>query len=196
MRLLIAVIILSIQFPASIMAQIGPPGRGGPPGSGDPADLPITVLELDGSDLDFGQIIANSGLHIIDINNSKVLGITAVRFLDVLVEITAGDALLLNNDPSCNSDPTCRLPFTLDAAYANNGENDPSAATPFTISGNTAIASFRIKQGGGNNIPPPAFGDPDKFAETAYVYIFGSITAGSVTGGIYTNTINITVVHD
>src|SRR6056297_3623289 len=99
-RLLILLIILSVQFPAGIMAQ------GGPPDSGDLEDLPITVLELDGSNLDFGQIIANSGLHIIDINSSKVLGITAVRFLDVLVEITAGDALLLNNDPSCNSDPT------------------------------------------------------------------------------------------
>lgn len=189
-RLLILLIILIVYNPARTLAQ------GGPPGSGDLEDLPITVLELDGSNLDFGQIIANSGLHIIDINSSKVLGITAVRFLDVLVEITAGDALLLNNDPSCNSDPTCRLPFTLEAAYANEGTNDPSAATPFTVSGNTAIASFRIRQGGGNNIPPPAFRNPEQFEDTAYIYIFGSITAGNVTGGIYTNTINVTVVHD
>jgi len=190
MRLLILMTVLSVHNPVATLAQGGPPGRG------DPADLPITVLDLDGSDLDFGQIVSNSGLHIVDINNSKVLGITAVRFLNVLVEITAGDALLLNNNPSCNGDLSCSLPFTLDAAYANEGLNDPSAAKPFIISGNTAVASFKIREGGGNNIPPPAFRNPERFEDTAYIYIFGTINAGNVTGGIYTNAINITVVHD
>jgi len=195
MRLSFFISVIFFFISNNIFAQPpgGPPGGGG---SGDPSDLPITVTELNGSNLDFGQIISNSGLHVVDINNSKVLGITAVRFLDVLVEIVAGNELLLENNPSCAGDPSCSIPFTLDAAFANNGQNNPSQSEPFTINGNTAVASFSIRQGSGNNIPPPAFRNPERFEETAYIYIFGSINAGMVDGGRYVNNITVTVVHD
>ncbi len=188
MRIILFISMYFLFIPANTFAQ--------PPGGGDPSDLPITVSELNNSDLDFGQILSNSGLHIVDINNSKVLGITAVRFLDVLVEIVAGNELLLDNNPSCSGDPSCSIPFTLDAAYANEGQNDPAQSKPFTINGNTAVASFRIREGGGNNIPPPAFRNPERFEETAYIYIFGSINAGLVDGGRYVNNITVTVIHD
>jgi len=69
MRLSFFISVIFFFISNNIFAQPpgGPPGGGG---SGDPSDLPITVTELNGSNLDFGQIISNSGLHVVDINRS------------------------------------------------------------------------------------------------------------------------------
>ena len=161
--------------------------------------LPITITDLDGTDLEFGQIVSNSGLQLIPIEFSKVLGIRGSRFLDVLVEISADNELLLNSNPSCQGNPSCSIPFTLQASYANNGVNDPGQSMPFSVNSNFAVASFKILQNGGNATPFLIFLAqifPDLFQSTAYVYIFGSINVGNVAGGNYSNSITITVIHD
>lgn len=188
MRLLLLLIILFICYPVRTAAQ-----------GGNTNNLPITVLELDGTDLDFGQIVSGSGIDSIPIEFSKVLSISGARFLDVFVEISAGDALLRNSDPSCLGDPTCSIPFTLEAAYANNGVNETGQSTPFSVNSNFAAASFKILENGGNPSPFLVFLAqlfPNAFQSTAYIYIFGSINAGPALGGNYSNSITVTVIHD
>jgi hypothetical protein len=186
MRIILLFLVLIIQYPVYTLAQ-------------NVNNLPITVLELDGTDLEFGQIVSGSGVDIIPIEFSKVLSVSGARFLDVFVEISAGDALLRNSDPSCQGDPACSIPFTLEAAYANNGVNETGQSTPFTVNSNFAAASFKILENGGNASPFLIFLAqifPNAFQSTAYIYIFGSINTGPVLGGNYSNSITVTVVHD
>ena len=186
MRLILLIIVLIIQSPVGTVAQ-------------GTNNLPITVLELDGTDLDFGQIVSGSGIDTIPIEFSKVLSVSGARFLDVLVEISAGNALLRNSNPSCQGDPSCSIPFDLQAAYANNGVNETGQSTSFSVNSNFAVASFKILQNGGNPSPFLVFLAqifPNAFQSTAYIYIFGSINAGPVLGGNYSNSITVTVIHD
>lgn len=162
----------------------------------------LTLSELNPSeDLDFGTIIQSQGLTNIDITNAKVLTLEGVKYLDVLLDITADDYLLLNGDLGCETDPSCRIAFTLQAAYANRGDNDTNEAYNMTVLSNIASAQFQIlqRESGPPGPPPtPVYEgyNPSLFNETAYIYIFGSINVGSVDAGSYSGQIMVTLNYD
>ena len=162
----------------------------------------VTLSELNiGEDLDFGLLIQNEGVVSLPIAESKVLSILGVKYLDVIVDITADNYLLLNGNLSCSTDPSCRIPFTLQASYANNGSNTFSQAVNFTVVSNVASAQFPIKRrAGGPPSPPPTpvyeGYNPNLFQETAYLYIYGSLNVGTINAGSYTADIIITISYD
>ena len=162
----------------------------------------VTLSDLSpGSDLDFGIVIMNEGMVSKDINDAKVLSIEGVKYLDVIVDITADDYLLLNGNLACVSDPSCRLPFTLNAAYANRGLNNTSQAITMSIASNIASAQFPIKYRGNNPPGPPPTPvysgyNPALYNETAYIYIYGALNVGSIDAGTYEGQITIMVSYD
>tara|TARA_R110002126_G_scaffold42758_2_gene123043 strand:+ start:4056 stop:4664 length:609 start_codon:yes stop_codon:yes gene_type:complete len=162
----------------------------------------VTLSEVNiGENLDFGLLVQNEGLISVPIAESKVLSILGVKYLDVIVDVTADDYLLLNGNLSCLTDPSCRIPYTLQASYANNGSNTFSEAVNFTVVSNVASAQFPIKRRtGGPPSPPPTpvyeGYNPNLFQETAYLYIYGSLNVGNVTAGSYTIDIMVTISYD
>ena len=157
----------------------------------------LTLSELIPSEeLDFGTIIQNQGLTTIDITNAKVLTLEGVKYLDVLLDITADDYLLLNGDLGCETDPTCRIAFTLQAAYANRGDNDTNEAYNMTVLSNVASAQFQILQRESGPPGPPPTPVYEGYNETAYIYIFGSLNVGSVDAGSYSGQIMVTLNYD
>ncbi|MBD3615486.1 MAG: hypothetical protein HUJ22_02860 [Gracilimonas sp.] len=162
----------------------------------------VTISELNPSEtLNFGMTLQNEGLKSIDLFNAKVLMIEGVKYLDVLVDISADNYLYLDNDVSCNASFTNCIPFTLQAAYANRGSNDTNQAVLMQVTSNMASAQFPILARG-NRPPgppptPPHEGyNPAVFNETAYLYIYGSLNVGIVNSGSYTGNITITVSYD
>ncbi|MBO6792468.1 MAG: hypothetical protein JJ895_01065 [Balneolaceae bacterium] len=162
----------------------------------------VSISDLNpGLDLDFGLLAKNEGVSSLSMNESKVISIEGVRYLDVYVEIMADEYLLKDGNPSCATNPSCRIPFTLQAAYANRGQNNTAQSTIMNVLSFTATALFPIKYRG--NAPPgppptPVYSgyNPALFNETAYLYIYGSINVGNVDAGSYTSDITITVSYD
>lgn len=162
----------------------------------------ISLSEFNPSEeLDFGTLIQNQGPASIDLVNAKILTLEGVKYLDVLVDITADNYLLLNGDLGCETDPSCRIPFTLEAAYANRGNNNVNESVNITVLSNVASAQFQILQrtnGPPGPPPTPVYEgyDPSIFNETAYLYIYGSINIGNVDAGSYNSSISVTINYD
>lgn len=162
----------------------------------------MTLTEITpGSDIEFGMVMQNEGLKNISLLNAKQFSLEGVKYLDVIVDITADNYLLLNGDLSCETDPTCRIPFTLQAAYANRGNNDTNQAKQMSVLSNIASAQFPILQrGSGPPSPPPTpvfeGYNPNLYLETAYIYIYGSISVGNIDAGSYSANINISISYD
>lgn len=162
----------------------------------------VTLSELSpGSELDFGTLIQNDGVSTVTIDNAKVLTIEGVKYLDIIVDLTADQYLLLNGNLSCQTNPSCRIPYTLQASYANRGIMSISQVSDFLVSGTTASEQFPIKYRG--NVPPGPPPTPvyegfntSLFNETAYIYIYGSVNVGNVDAGSYTGTVNVTINYD
>lgn len=161
----------------------------------------MTLSELGPEGLDFGVLVQNEGIKSVPLANAKVLTLTGVKYLDAIVDITADDELLLDGNPACSGDPSCSIPFTVEAAYANRGENNIAAARFFSITGNTGTAQFAIlRRGSGPPGPPPTPPhegyNPSLYEETAYIYIYGSVNVGTVTSGSYSAQVTVSVVYD
>ncbi len=162
----------------------------------------VSISEFSpGDPLDFGMVVQNSGLNSIDILNSKVMMIEGVRYLDVIIDITADNYLFFGTDIACNGSNTNCIPFTLQAAYANRGSNNTNQAVIMPVASNVASAQFPILARG--NAPPgppptPVYQgfNPALYNNTAYLYIYGSINVGNVNAGSYTGNITITVSYD
>lgn len=150
-----------------------------------PPNLEVSVYS-DGI-LDFGSLIQNQGTVQIPLEdtNTEIISITGTHNKTVHVTITPPPALQLDASNS--------LPFTLRAAYANNGEENRSQAELF----NDNTATFRIyKHEGG---PPPHTGNNQSNGSpeaTAYLYIYGDIEVGPVRAGSYSGILNISVQYD
>src|SRR6056297_2701151 len=161
----------------------------------------VSITELiPAEDLAFGLVIQNEGLKTIDLLDAKVLMIEGVKYLDVIVDITADNYLYLDNDVSCNGTNSNCIPFTLQAAYANRGNNNTNQAVLMQVASNVASAQFPILARG--NRPPgppptPVFEgyNPALFNETAYLYLYGSINVGNVNAGTYSGQITVTVTY-
>lgn len=148
-----------------------------------------------------GFIIPESGLHEIDLANAFIIEIEGVKYLDVGVLITADAELLLGGNINNVGDPQKSITFTLEAAYANKGQQNTADAELITVLSNVGDARFPILarqfQPPGPPPPPPtgAF-DQSAVNKAAYLYLYGNINVGNVDSGIYTGNINISVQYD
>lgn len=173
----------------------------------DTAQYTLT-LDLGLDDFDYGLIGRGSDLEpnnfAIEIQNATEVAIDGVSFLDVQIDLSTpqGSYLLLDGDPECATDPDCRIPFTLEAAYSNVGSAHHSRTQYQMISvvNNTASVRFPILQRqfqppappprpptGSTNPPPPM--------ETALLWLYGSIQVPDVQAGSYTGQIQIDVTY-
>lgn len=162
----------------------------------------ITVDNITMGDLVFGEpVISGGGIYEIELNESYVFAVHGLKFLDVGVNIYGDGELLLNGDPANSGDPQKSIPFTLKAAYSNQGQNNISDAIFISIaSGNIGNARFPIltrqKQ---PPVPPPPPVDGTSQAgseETAYLFFYGEIDVGNVNAGLYSGTITIQVEYE
>lgn len=162
----------------------------------------VSITELiPAEDLAFGMVLQNEGLKTIDLMDAKVLMIEGVKYLDVIVDVTADNYLYLDNAVSCNGTNTNCIPFTLQAAYANRGNNNTNQAVLMQVASNVASAQFPILARGNRPPGPPPTPDyesynPALFNETAYLYLYGSINVGNVNAGTYSGQITVTVTYD
>ncbi|MGD8749357.1 MAG: hypothetical protein PVI44_12915 [Balneolaceae bacterium] len=163
----------------------------------------LAVGELSTNELDFGSIVSGSGNYSLDINNGKIITITGVKYLDVIVEVTASNSLYLNGNQGNSGNVQKSIPFTLQAAYANSKGTPNVGQAKFitNISNNSFIKRFPIlerqNQPPGPPPPPPtnAF-QQSQVEETAYLYLYGSINVGNVDAGPYSSDITVTVNYD
>jgi len=152
-----------------------------------PPELTVTVIS-DGV-LDFGNLFQNQGnvQILLEDPQTEIISIEGEHNKDIRVTISPPTALQLDANNS--------LPYTLGAAYTNEGEDNKNQATQF--SGNTVAFPIYDDEGGG---PPPWAQGGKKGGGTptaeAYLYIYGNITVGQVRAGTYTGTINIYVEYD
>ncbi len=166
------------------------------------SDYTISISELAEEDLfDFGILIQNGGISTIDLFNSKVLIIEGVKYLDVIITVIADEYLLLDGNGTCETDPNCRIKYTLAAAYANRGQNNISQAVPANITGNFASFQFPIKYRGDAPPGPPPTPvyegyNPAIYNENAYIYLYGSINVGNVAAGDYSANIVVNINYD
>lgn len=162
----------------------------------------IALNNVSINDLVFaGPITTGSGLHSVELSDAYVLEIEGVKFLDVLTSITqisGGGFLTLDGMETTDEDK--RIPFTLEAAYANRGNNNIADAKLFTVSSNTTSERFpilaRLGQAPGPPPPPPTANfNQAAVNETAYIYLYGSINVGNVVAGTYMGDIQVTVEY-
>lgn len=161
----------------------------------------MTVSPTNGSTLNFGQLISGDVDPVtiaLDDFETIIIGITGVKYLDVFVQITAPDYIIKDDQPGCITD-NCRVPFNLSAAYANKGLENSNQAVIMNVLSNSASALFPIKSRG--NAPPgppptPVYEgyNPALYEETAYIYIYGSLSAGTYDAGTYTSLTDISVM--
>ncbi|SMO82090.1 hypothetical protein [Gracilimonas mengyeensis] len=162
----------------------------------------VSITELNpAEDLNFGTLVQNEGTVNVELSSAKVLEIEGVKYLDVLVDITADEYLVIDSNPTCSSS-NCRIPFDLESAYANRGQNNIGHAVIMSDAGvNMTTALFPILARGNRPPGPPPTPDyegynPAAFNESAYLYLYGSVTVGNVDAGTYSANITITVSYD
>lgn len=161
-----------------------------------------TLTVVKDQDLNFGNVMYQSGITRIDLSspNKATVSITGVKFMEVLVEITADKELLLNGNTANAGDPARTIPYTLEAAYQNQGlpASNTGAAVLFTVTDNTGSEQFKVLDQGSSSGPsnPPGGGNKPLPEATAYIYIYGSINVGTVSSGPYQGNINVTVTYN
>lgn len=170
---------------------------------GDYGNYTLTVAELNNNDLAFGQVVSGSGTHSININNAKIIEITGVKYIDVIVDVMGPASLYLNGNTGNAGDSQKTLPFTLEAAYANNKGTPSVGQAKFItdITNNDFVTQFPIlerqsRPPGPPPTPPTDDFDQSQVEETAYLYLYGSIDVGNVDAGSYSATIQVTVEYD
>lgn len=173
----------------------------------DSAQYTLT-LDIGLDDFNYGIVAQGSDLeptnYSIDIQNAVQVAIDGVSFLDVQVDLSTpqGAYLLLDGDSGCATNPDCRIPFTLEAAYSNvgSGNHTRSQYQMISIVSNTASVRFPILQ---RQFQPPAppprpptgATNPAPPTETALLWLYGSIQVPDVQAGSYTGQIQIDVTY-
>lgn len=149
-----------------------------------PQDIVVTPLN-DGI-LNFGSVFPNDGLVQILLSDPEVEVLSIEGHFNKEVTVT------LSPPNNLQLDANYSIPFTLRAAYANEGENDVNQAK--NISGTSATFPIYDQESGG--VLPPVRGGGGPLTATAYLYIYGDIDVGFVAAGTYSGTINITVTEN
>ena len=169
-------------------------------GSFGPYTIQLTDISV-GSLTFEGLIVSGSGEHVVVLSDAFVVEIEGVKYLDVGVLITADVELLLDGNINNAADPQKSISFTLEAAYANKGQQNVADAELITVISNVGDARFPILarqfQPPGPPPPPPteAF-DQSAVEDAAYLYLYGKIDVGNVDAGTYTGSINVYVQYD
>lgn len=163
----------------------------------------LSVGELDNSDLDFGQVVSGDGNYTLDINNAKIVTVTGVKYMDVIVEVTAENSLYLNGNLGNAGDAQKTIPFTLQAAYANNISTPTIGQAKFIteINSNSFIKRLPLLERqhqppGPPPSPPTNAFDQSQVEETMHLYLYGSINVGDVDAGNYSSEITVTINYD
>lgn len=150
------------------------------------SDYDITVGVV--PDLDFGEFLVNEGIRTITLGDPEMVSIpvTGVEYYDIIVTINADPNLTLGGDV---------IPLTIEAAYANRGNDNVTEAVLFD--GNTAKFRLRAREDGPPGPPPtPPFEGYTPPEATAYIYLYGSVTVGNVGGGLYTGNVEVIIEYD
>ena len=151
-------------------------------------------------DLDFGSIL-RPGSSSVSLGSGLegVVSLEGIRFLDAFVTISPYPVnyLFLDGDDSCVSS-TCRIQFDMLTAFTNSGQllDVTSGATVFNSA--TVRFPFRARAGGPPRPPPvPPHAGYTPPTDTAYLYIYGEVTASAnANAGSYSNIITVTVAYD
>lgn len=171
-------------------------------GSFGPYSIQLDKISM--GELSFGNSIISGTEEVgVELLNAFIVQIEGVKYLDVGVLITADIELLLDDLDSNSGDPQKSITFTLEAAYANKGQQNTGDAVFITVLDNVGDARFPILarqfQPPGPPPPPPTEGfnqfDSD-VVDAAYLYLYGNITVGNVDAGTYFGNINISVQYD
>lgn len=127
--------------------------------------------------LDFGTFYRNAGVIKIELGdmNMGVLNVTGSRSQLLQVDLAA-PSYLVHRNPAIKD----RIPFQMNAAYANKGANDYREATVFKD--NTAL--FKILDG---NVSSK--NSENDVWENAYIYLYGSLNVGNIEPGVYEGTV-------
>ena len=168
-------------------------------------DYEIFIENVSMGDLEFPRPIAqNSGTVKVELSDAFILEIIGVEYLDVGVTIEANGELYLDGNESFAGDPQKSIPFTLEAAYSNQGQESIGDARIITINhGSYNIGEARFPVLGRQQAPPgppptPTTGefDQSEVNESAFLYLHGEIDVGDVDVGFYSGTIIINVRYD
>lgn len=174
------------------------------------ADYGLEIINTP-QDLDFdqvGPIISDGSTYQLDIHdgNYTVIEIVGVKYLDIIIDVTADLSLTGNNSGDT-------IDFTLRAAYSNQLDDvkDPNSVPLKYI--NVGNNSFNIRvpvlerQSQPPNPPPtpptdatnldPQSDYSNPLYETFYLYLYGDITVPEgVSSDSYTGTISVNVSYE
>jgi len=141
-------------------------------------------------DIDFQEVITNQGLTPVNLGDPGmgVFAITGNQELDVIVTIDAPTNLTTGGSSDV-------IPFTLNFAYANKGENDINDA--IMVAGNSIRFQLLGRSEGPASHPPtPPHSGYVPTESTAYIYVIGSLDVGDIDAGEYSGTVSLTVEYD
>lgn len=164
----------------------------------DQTTLVVDVLNT----VNFGTVIATEDKEILlGDGDEGVIEITGLPFLDVMVTITPIQYLFLNGNDTCVTN-FCRIAVNLEFVYTNTGigyfaPGYDVNSKPFILD----TARFQIlERTSGPPGPPPVptiSGVSLPAAETAFIYIFGTITqTTNAIFGPYSNTVILNIVYN
>lgn len=162
----------------------------------------IQLTDISVGSLTFeGLIVSGTGEHEVLLANAFIVEIEGVKYLDAGVLITADLELLLDGNINNSANPQKSISYTLEAAYANKGQQNTGDAELITVLSNVGDARFPIlaRQFLPPGPPPPPPTEAFNQAavnDAAYLYLYGKINVGNVDAGTYTGTINISVQYD
>lgn len=159
----------------------------------------ISSTVVNGNGLKFGQVISSDSpqTYSTNIGNASIVSFTAIRYLDVIVDISLAPT-------SCDY-PMSDLNFDLKVAYDNSGGDHAQVGKAKFVTNVTSNNSviFRIPvlerqqlPPGPPPSPPTNSFDQSKIESTFYLFFYGNITVGNVPAGSYCNDIDITVNYD
>ncbi len=142
-------------------------------------------------DLDFQTVVAGQGLTPINLGDPGmgVFSITGNQELDVIVTLDAPTQL---THTGASSDV---ITFTLQFAYANQGENDINDAI-LVAGSSTRFPLLNRTTGPANRPPTPPHSNYTPTESTAYIYLYGSMDVGTIDPGEYSGTVTLTVEYD
>ena len=161
----------------------------------------ITLLAS--GNLDFNAkepVIASGSSQTVTIslveNETQYIQIVGDATRDITVTVSAPQYLIVGG-----GGPGNQIPFTCQFAYSNLGSANASSAKSVAIqvpTGFTAMTFPMLRRLAGTPAPPPtpAHGGYTAPSATAYLFLYGSLgPVGSVTPGLYSGTINVTVQY-
>lgn len=128
--------------------------------------------------LDFGEVVTGTGARRIEEGSSE-MGIFEIRGLsNQLVTISLDTTSYLTHS---NDDIDDQIPLSINASYTNTDNESIDEAIPFTENN---YAQFMLTQTG--SISNTAW-------QSIYVYIYGEINVGDVSGGLYEGVLVLTI---